>query len=357
MKKQLLFLGLFFVTSFSLMAQTDQKPQTDQKTQSDQKPQTDFVPSGAPIIQILWNYTEDQTPNVTKKSGFGIDRSYFGYKYELSSNISTKIVLDAGPTGANTTTVGSAYTVFVKNAVLDWRIDPRLTLRMGMQFSQEFQDQEDFWGYRYIFKSFDDQNGFAAAADLGINAEIKILKTLRINLVATNGEGYKNLQDANGRQKVGGNIIFTPIKGLITKIYFDDQPAIGSSDITSMALFAGYKADKWRIAAEYNKLNNASNFLTPLADHNLNGVSFYGTYVINKKIEILGRFDQLKSNTLAGASTNWNIAKDGNQIIGGLQYNPVKGFKLAFNYQGYSFNSGSSSINTSKYLLNAEFRL
>lgn len=336
-----------------MMAQTDQIAP---------KAQTNFVPSGAPIIQILFNYTEDQTQNAAKKSAFNIDRSYFGYKYDLSSTITTKIVLDAGTTGANAIATGSAYTVFVKNAQLEWQIDPRVRLKMGMQSLQQFQDQEDFWGYRYMFKSFNDQNAFGAAADLGINAEIKISKTLRVNIIAMNGEGYKNLQDSKGNQKIGGNIIFTPIKGLITKVYYDKQPVTGAKPITSLALFAAYQATDWRLAAEYNQLKNAQNFLVQVDGSNRNGMSFYGTYAINKKIEFLARYDQLRSNFLVIAPATSTLAsnittKDGGQVIGGIQYNPIKGLKLAFNYQGYNYNTAGTSPNSSKYLMSAEFRL
>ena len=60
----------------------------------------------------------------------------------------------------------------------------------------------------------------------------------------------------DGKQKVGGSLVFTPIEGLTTKIYADSQPSIDSDAITTLSLFAGYKASNWRFGAEYNKLNN-----------------------------------------------------------------------------------------------------
>ncbi|MEX1382202.1 hypothetical protein, partial [Lutibacter sp.] len=68
------------------------------------------------------------------------------------------------------------------------------------------------------------------------------------------------------------------------------------------------------------------------------------------------RFDQLSSNTLSGESEAWNMSKDGNQIIGGIQYVPVKGLSFSLNYQGFSFDN--TSLDTkSLVFLNAEFKL
>lgn len=338
MKKQFLFLSILFITSLSMMAQTEK---------------TNFVPSGAPLFKIFWNYTNDLTPNTAKKSAFALDRAYFGYKYDFSSAISAKVIFDVGNDAAL-----SAYTAYLKAAQLDWKVANGVKLSMGMIGLKQFSDQEDFWGYRYMYKTFGDQNGFSSAADLGVNAEFSLAKNLKLNVLVVNGEGYKSVE-STGNQKIGGSLVYTPIKGLTTKVYFDSQSATDKKSITSLALFAGYKAADWRLGAEYNTLANGTDFKTFSADqtklNKLNGVSFYGAYSINKKLEVVGRFDQMKSNTLTGASTAWN-SKDGNLIIAGLQYAPVKGLKLALNYQGYNF-AQSGLTDTSKILLNAEFNL
>jgi predicted porin len=191
---------------------------------------------------------------------------------------------------------------------------------------------------------------------LGVNAEFTITKTLKANFVVSNGEGYKKLQDEDGNQKIGGSLVFEPIKGLTTKIYMDSQPTTDSDAITTMALFAGYKASDWRLGAEYNKLNNGKKYSSAAVDHELDGLSFYATYVLNKKFEVYGRYDQLSSNTLTGGLNNWNIANDGSQVIAGIQYAPVKGLKFSLNYQDFSFDN-TVLDNKSLVFLNAEFKL
>lgn len=335
MKKQLLFLSVFMFTISAFS----------------QNPDADFKPNGKAHFKVFWNYHTDLSENATKTSAFELNRSYFGYKYDFSETISAKITFDVGSNAG-----GSAYTAYLKVAQLDWQVDPSVKLSMGLIGMKQFNDQESFWGYRYIFKSFQDQHGFGSSADLGINAEFKLSKTLKANLVIANGEGYKKLQDEDGKQKIGGSLIFSPVQGLTTKIYVDSQPSIDSDAITTLSLFAGYKASDWRLGVEYNKLNNGEKYSSPAQDHELDGLSFYSTYTISKKFEIFGRFDQLSSNTLASESSAWNIAKDGNQIIGGIQYAPVKGLNLSLNYQGFSFEDAALN-NKSLVFLNAEFKL
>ncbi|MBE0423169.1 MAG: hypothetical protein IBX66_04445, partial [Lutibacter sp.] len=101
---------------------------------------------------------------------------------------------------------------------------------------------------------------------------------------------------------------------------------------------------------------NGKKYSSAAVDHDLDGLSFYATYVINKKFEIFGRYDELNSNTLIGETTAWNFDKNGSQIIAGIQYAPVKGLKFSLNYQDFSFDN-STLDNKSLVFLNAEFKL
>lgn len=335
MKKQLLFLSTLFLT-FSLFSQNTSE---------------EFKPSGEVQFKVFWNYHYDFSQNANKKSAFELNRSYFGYKYNFSKDISAKIIFDAG-----TDDGFSEYSILLKAAQLDWKVAEGVKLSMGLIGMKQFNDQEDFWGYRYIFKSFQDVHSYGPSADLGVNAEFTITKTLKANFVVSNGEGYKKLQDEDGNQKIGGSLIFEPVKGLTTKIYVDSQSVSDSKAISALALFAGYKATDWRFGAEYNKLNNGKRYSSPAVDHGLDGFSFYSTYVINKKFEIFGRYDQLDSNTLTGEATAWNMDNNGSQIIAGIQYAPLKGLKFSLNYQDFSFDNKSLD-SKSLVFLNAEFKL
>ena len=200
------------------------------------------------------------------------------------------------------------------------------------------------------------ENKFGPSADLGINAEFKISKALMANLFIVNGEGYKNVQDDDGNQRFGMNLIYNPSKQITTKLYYDTHASENSNSLNNIAFFVGYKADSWRIGAEYNRMENGTNYKTAINDHNLDGISFYGSYVFNNKVEIFARFDEISSNIIAGQDNSWNYEKDGSLIIFGAQYVAAKGVKFSVNSR--NFNYINDDIEDSSFIyFNAEFKL
>jgi hypothetical protein len=61
------------------------------------------------------------------------------------------------------------------------------------------------------------------------------------------------------------------------------------------------------------------------------------------------------SNTISGDLNDWNIAKDGQLYIAGLEYNAVKGVKLAPNFKGWNPADPNSKF-VSTFYLNCEIK-
>lgn len=314
-----------------------------------------FHPTGKVQGKIYFNYHLSLNNSTTQASAFEIKRAYFGYNYAFSKNLSTSITLDVGKNSS-----GSAYTYYLKKASLDWKLASSLKLSIGLIGMQEFNNQESFWGYRYVYKSFMDEHGFGSSADLGVNAHLTFLKNkLNFNVFVANGEGYKSLQDNYGKFKVGGNVIIKPVKDLEFKFYYDTKgfahsvngAVVDASSVSVYAFFLGYRIkSKFRIGAEYDVMLNGEKYSQEASGHNLNGLSFYGIYTVNKKIELFGRYDNMISNILANAANPWNYGKDGNAIIFGCQYSPVKGVKMALNYQGWTYTDPNVTSQSLAYL-------
>ena len=308
-------------------------------------------PKVQPHFKVFWNYHYDSTEDIRQVSAFELTRVYLGYKYKFDEKFSAKITYDVGKNDG-----GSDHTAFVKIAQLDYKIDPNVKISMGLIGGKQYKDQENHWGYRYIYKMLQDEHKFGPSADLGVNAEFKISKTLIANLFIVNGEGYKNLQDEDGNQRFGMNLIYNPSKKLTTKFYYDTHASENSKSLNNIAFFAGYKSDSWRIGAEYNKMKNGINYKTAIDDHNLDGISFYGSYVFNNKVEIFARFDEISSNIINGQDTSWNHNKDGALIMIGAQYIATKGVKFSINTK--SFNYINDTIEDASFIyFNTEFKL
>lgn len=308
-------------------------------------------PKGSPYFKVFWNYHNEFTKDLAQNSAFELKRVYLGYAYSFNKNISAKITYDIGSNSA-----GSAYTAYVKIAQLDWKLNPKIKLSLGLIGTKQFKEQKDLWGYRYVLKTFQNEYKFGTSADLGFNSEFTLTHKLKMNLFVLNGEGYKNPQDRDGNQRIGISLMYSLPKGVSTKFYYDSHPTKGSNAISNTSFYVGYKGDNSRIAIEYNKLNNARTYKSAAADHNKDGLSLYGSKKINSKYEIFGRFDQVNSNVLKEESNSWNYNNDGSLIILGAQYQAIKGVKLSLNYRLFKYKN-SIINNKSAVYLNAEFKI
>lgn len=303
----------------------------------------EFIPSGKPSVKIFTN-AHSTFIDGKNTSAFEIKRAYFGYKYFFSENFSTKITLDVGDPG-----VGKLQmTAYLKNAALIYKKD-KFTANFGLIGLYGFKTQEKQWGYRYIYKSFQDEHKFGSSADLGASFVYKFSDFISADMMILNGEGYKNLQ-SDDTYKGALGVTITPVKNFNIRAYYD----LMSADVAqqTIALFAGYKADKFKVGAEYDYQKN--NKL--IEDHDFYGVSVYSTVFVGKKFNIFGRFDKLTSTTLEGEVNAWNISKDGQAYILGFEYSPVKGVKIAPNFQGWNPSKDGATFESGIYL-NLEIKL
>lgn len=298
---------------------------------------TEFVPSGKPLLKIFSNFHNDFSDNGNHPA-FEITRAYFGYGYNFSPFFSTKIVLDVADPG-----VGKLHqTVFLKNALLKYS-NNNLTVNFGLIGLYQFSLQESFWSRRYLYKSFQDAYGFGPSADLGVTGAYKINKMIEMDASILNGEGYKNLQ-SDSTFKTGVGVTLRPVDGLVIRGYFDYMPKYAAQ--SSFNTFIGYAKDKFSLGVEYNLQNNHNR----VNDNDFSGVSAYGSYRLGEKFEAFGRYDYLTSNKLEGSTTGWNVSNDGQLYIAGIEYTPVKGVKIAPNFQGWDPAADGQPFKPSIYL-------
>lgn len=329
MKKNVLIV-LYLIFTFSVNAQN----QVEEKK---------FIPSGKAYAKIYSNFNVSiQNPEPIYK--FELTRAYLGYKYQLSEYLSANACLDVGNPGNGSSLEQIAY---FKYAALVYEKE-KLNFTFGLIGLEHFYQQEKFWGYRYIYKSFLDQNGLSHSADLGATVKYKITPKIKFDATVRNGEGYKKVASDN-TLRAGAGFIIEAIKGLTVRAYYDIcQKSETQSMITG---FVGYKfKEKARIGVEYNMiLNNSFK-----ASNDLQGISAFATYVISKKFEVFGRYDKLFSNTLKNQDDPWNYSKDGNTILVGIQYNTIKNVNVSLNYQGYVYDDNNKDL-VNKMFVNFEY--
>jgi hypothetical protein len=296
-----------------------------------------FKPSGKVFTRIFTNFHSIST-NGTTTSAFELERAYLGYEFNLSENFSGKVNFDIGNPKAGDFEM-SAY---IKNAYLTYT-NQKFSVSFGMISTTQFEVQEKIWGNRYIEKSFQDAYKIGSSADLGVRAAYNFTSWLSADVIVVNGEGYKKIQ-ADNNYKSGLGLTLVPVKNLTARAYYD---IMGKNETqTTLATFIGYDLGKASIGAEYNLQENVGY----AAGKTLSGASVYAAVLPMKNFKLFGRYDYLTSSQLTGETANWNMAKDGNLIIAGVEFQPVKGVKLSPNYRLWTPSDSSKKPSNSFYL-------
>ncbi|MBK6282184.1 MAG: hypothetical protein IPF54_05525 [Draconibacterium sp.] len=307
-----------------------------------QKESEDFKPHGKPLALIFTNFNTAFTDGETHPN-FEITRAYLGYEYNLSKEFYAKIILDVGDPKVG----GLQMTAYLKNAYVEYSKN-NLTASFGMISTTQFKVSEKIWGLRYIEKSFQDAYKFNSSADLGFNIDYQFADFISADFSVFNGEGYKLLQN-DDYVRPGVGITVNPVKKITARLFADTMGDTVKQQ--SLATFLAYKDKKLVLAAEYNYQTNYS-----MKDgQDIYGTSFYATYSPNNKILLFGRFDDLKSKALKGKSVPWQLSKDGRLIMAGIEFNPVKGVKVAPNFRYWS-PADNTMPGTSYAYLNLELK-
>jgi hypothetical protein len=310
----------------------------DLNAQSD----SSFTPGGKPFALVFTDV--NYSFNKEGESGaFELTRAYLGYEYFFTKTIYSRINIDMADPG-----IGELQmTAFIKNAFIQYS-NSDFSARFGMISVDQFSLQENQWGYRYISKSFQDAYQFGPSADLGAAFEYSPAEIISFDFSVLNGEGYKKVQlDSTFKKTLG--ITLKPIKGLVLRAYYD----IMKDDYaqTSTALFAGYEIKKFKAGLEYNIQKNHE----MIKGNDLSGISVYTSIGLAQKFSIFMRYDYLESVTPDKSEEPWNHDNDGQLILAGFDYAPVKGVKIAPTFFGYAPYDNSASF-TSRFGLYFELK-
>lgn len=274
-------------------------------------------PKGKAIVQVYGNF-HTGFGSVNDDRGFELERSYIGYEYRLTDGISLKGVMDIGKSDDISDYHRIAY---IKHAMISWT-KGNLTLNGGLIPTTRFKFQEQFWGYRYVYKSFQDQYKFGSSADLGLSASYEFADWISADAIIVNGEGYKKIQAYDGLN-YGLGITATPFKGFHIRIYggLNESGEKDRTDIINMSAFAGYKCNRFSIGAEYAHILNAAG----KSDADQYGYSVFASVKITGYADLYARFDDIYSKN------GWNSTKDEQTALLGVQFKLGKYVKISPN--------------------------
>lgn len=290
--------------------------------------------SGKPVLTLFSNYKAG-LGHKNENSGFNLDRTFVGYEGFFTKGFSAKILM-------NVETVAdengkTKFNGYLKNAQIDWKGNG-FFVSAGLVNLRQFSEQENFWGHRYIFKSFQEEYGIAFCEDIGVVAGYEFSPVISADLALTNGEGRK-FKNMDNKYKYGAGITSKPAKGFMFRIYGDiyntpeylKTDAGVQKDQYSVAAFAGYSNSRFSLGVEYNR---AFNYKFS-SGTDVNGYSVYTTVNIARKIHLFGRFDLLDAT-----DERTNNVTEGHTIIGGFEYSPIRQVRISPNYQSWKARNG-----------------
>lgn len=300
---------------------------------SAQKAEQTFPITGKPILTVFTNYKAG-LGNVNNVSGFNLDRAFVGYEGFFAKGFSAKVVMNVETQSDDNG--NTKFNGYLKNAQVDWR-GYGFFVSVGLVNLKQFSEQENFWGHRYVFKSFQEEYGIAFCEDIGVVAGYEFSPVISADIALTNGEGRK-FKNMDNRYKYGAGITLKPLKGLILRLYGDiyDIPKYLEDNMVkrdkqySIASFAGYANKYFSIGAEYNRVFNYKFD----SKQDANGYSAYTTINITPKMHIYGRFDYFDT---AG---NMKYDNEGHAIICGFEYSPIRQIRISPNYQSWKSSKG-----------------
>ncbi len=295
-----------------------------------------------PVVTVFTNMHQGLS-DAAEDSGFDLDRAYLGTSFKYKDDFSGTVVLDFGTAGNSSSFNKVAY---LKNAYLTYKSNDFQT-SFGLVKTLNFSVQESFWGYRYVAKSYVDEESLASSADMGITASYKFSDAIKADVQIVNGEGYKLIasDDVDNKYAYGVGLTVTPIESLTMRLFYDINTVEEGEDKTLLSAFVGYKADSFKIGAEYNVCNNYKN----VKDAEVSGFSIYSTVNLNEKFDIYARYDSTEGDGSTAAE-----AKEESRIWAGLQYNVNKLLKISPNIQ-YAKPEGGD--NQTYIYLNVQFKL
>ena len=302
----------------------------------------DFKPSGKFFGLLFANYHTSFTDG-TNSSAFEVTRSYFGYDFSFSKEISSRIMYDGTTEVINGKTIYSGY---LRNAYLQYD-NGKILFRGGLIGTEQISMMEKIWGYRYVTKPPIDYSGMIQAADLGVMTVVQAGKLLDIDLSVTNGRGFKDIAP-NGTYRLAAGFTLTPAENLLLRGYYDMMGPSGNMQRTA-SITAAWLGPKFNAGAEYFRQDNSSF----TEGRNYSGISLFARVPVADRVRLFARYDRISSVTMEGAQDPWNLNKDGSYIFGGIDFSPVRNVRISPNFNVY-MPSAETSANISTIGLNIE---
>jgi len=287
-----------------------------------------FKPGGKPEVRIFTGFNTTFADGESH-SKFDLTRAYLGYSYNFTRTLTGRVVYDVADPAVGTL----KFTGLLKFGYLRYHTE-KLIITGGMIALPEYAYVDKKWGFRYVSKPSNDEYGFAISADLGLSVSYMIAPWISADVAITNGEGFK-LTESDSTLKAAAGITLIPLRNVSLHGYYDRMGKDGTYQ-QSAEFIASYENKGYVFSAAFYYLENKG----LIAGHDLRALSFNGTLPVSERIRIFGRYDFASSVRVGNEDEAWNLDRDGQLFLAGIEFVLAPGVNIAPNYQGWIPASG-----------------
>lgn len=312
------------------------------------------------IDQTSTDLAGNKTGNIQNGTQTELKRFYVGIEHKFNDVFSGNITTDFR---YNSNGTSKDVLVYVKKAYLQAKLNPGLTVRVGVADLPWVPFVEGLYGYRFVENTLIDRTKFGTSADWGVH----VLGSFANNLVsyqvsAINGAGYKTLTRSSNTIDLEGRLSVNPIKAVTLGVggytgelgKSNDTVNVGHR-ATRLNAVAAYTDKRIRAGIEYFWAKNWNNITTapvPLPapvtpNDKSHGWSAFGSFAFTPQIALFGRYDWVKPTETEILGTGGPVRD--RYFNAGVDYKPIPPLDLALVYKHERANNGF--INTSNGLV------
>jgi hypothetical protein len=225
------------------------------------------------VLFLDWGYVQKANENSSLKEGsdtMRLQRAYLNFAKKIDDMWSVKVTLDGVGVTIKETTVDddggnvdgiidedevststkANNVMFIKNAYVQMKkdFDPiTLTVQYGVVGTPIIGAGDGMSGARWIYNTYLDKSADllgdavdVSSADLGLKADISVMKMVTLTGMYANGSGYKFTEDQQVADKAyWGVLSITPIKELAINGYYHTRDVAPGSDDNTVTYYGG----------------------------------------------------------------------------------------------------------------------
>lgn len=228
------------------------------------------------VLYLDWGYVQKANEASTLKEGsdtMRLQRAYLNFAKKIDDMWSVKVTLDgvgvttkeASIDGVDdgvsdpdlpdddlevTNSTKANNVMFIKNAYVQMKkdLDPiTLTVQYGVVGTPIIGAGDGMSGARWIYNTYMDKSADllgdavdVSSADLGLKADISVMKMVTLTGMYANGSGYKFTEDQQVADKAyWGVLSITPIKELAINGYYHTRDVAPGSDDNTVTYYGG----------------------------------------------------------------------------------------------------------------------